>query len=78
MGTAGNVAPAEQVLFLTDENNLYLDRVGRVILAEQRYRPCATRLSLHLPLPDGSHLLGVQLLTSLKFMHISNQTGHNR
>jgi hypothetical protein len=29
MGTAGSVAPAEQVLFLTDEN-LYLDRVGRV------------------------------------------------
>jgi len=30
MGTAGNVAPAEQTLFLTDENNLDLDRVGRV------------------------------------------------
>jgi len=30
MGTAGNVAPAEQVLHLTDENNSDLDRVGRV------------------------------------------------
>ena len=30
MGTAGNVAPAEQVLYLTEENNLDLDRAGRV------------------------------------------------
>jgi hypothetical protein len=30
MSTAGNVAHTKQVLFLTDENNLDLERVDRV------------------------------------------------